>query len=103
MENDYFGPGYKKYDFTIDEGKGRVNPSRDQKLRRAPPEERWRKKQNKAPVVWPSSCVAPAEVCPHINRKMKSDVQKNKDDKKKKKKRKKSSYFRVSKKTSTFR
>ena len=38
-----------KFDFTVDEEKGRLNPSRDKILRQAPQKERW-----------PSSCVTPA-------------------------------------------
>ena len=29
-----------KIDFTVDEGKGRLNPSRDKKLRQAPPQKK---------------------------------------------------------------
>ena len=31
--------GYTKFDFAVDEGKGRLNPSRDKKLRQAPQKE----------------------------------------------------------------
>ena len=31
--------GYTKFDFTVDEGKGRLNPSRDKKVRQAPQKE----------------------------------------------------------------
>ena len=42
--------GYTKFDFTVDEGKGRLNPSRDKKLRQAPQKEGGEKQTN--------SCVA---------------------------------------------
>ena len=45
--------GYTRFDFTVDEGKGRLNPSRDKKLRQAPQKEG-----------------GPRLVRPHINRKV---------------------------------
>ena len=37
--------GYTTFDFTVDEGKERLNPSRDQKLRQAPQKEGGKKPQ----------------------------------------------------------
>ena len=51
VENDYV-VRYTEFDFTVDGGKGRLNPSRDKKLRQAP--------LMKGAPVWPSSCVTPA-------------------------------------------
>ena len=44
---------YTKFDFTVDEEKGRLRPSRDKKSRQAP------QKEGKI-LVWPSSWVPPA-------------------------------------------
>ena len=48
--------GYTKFGFTLDEGKGRLNPSRDKEIRQAPLKEG---------PVWPSSCVTPAGASTH--------------------------------------
>ena len=55
--------------FTVDAGKGRLNPSRDKKLRR---KHRRRKVKNKTKTpVWPSSCVTLTRLQrPHIDRKV---------------------------------
>ena len=43
---------YMKIDFTVDKGKGRLNPSRDKN--------QGRHRRRKLDPVWPSSCVTPA-------------------------------------------
>ena len=39
--------GYTKFDVTVDEGRGRLNPSRDKKIKQAPQKEGGRKKGKK--------------------------------------------------------
>ena len=46
VENDY-SRRYTKFDFTVDEGKERLNPSRDKKIRQAPQKEDGGEKNKK--------------------------------------------------------
>ena len=40
-------PGYTKFDLTVDEGKGLLNPSRDEKIKASTAEGRWGTRANK--------------------------------------------------------
>ena len=54
---------YTKFDLTVDEGNGGLNPSdsRDKKIGQAPQKEGGElNEQNIKSPVWPSSCVTPA-------------------------------------------
>ena len=66
--------GYTKFDFTVDEGKGRPNPSRDKKSRQAPQKEGGEKKrkEKKKKKKRKNSCVifllCDPGCCIHIDR-----------------------------------